>query len=158
MTVEEALDRVWREAARSSQAMVAESIGVSPATITRWKDGNRPRGEGVAKLLAWAEALPPVQTPDVLTAAILATGENVERLAAIRGYAQAVLDQLLDTAKRQQVVVDSLAPWSQAEGRQMALAEQRVEEARASVTQAAAAHAEQAAPAARRATTTRTGG
>lgn len=128
--------------------MVAEAIGVSPATITRWKDGNRPRGKGVAKLLAWAEALPPAQTPDVLTAAILATGENVERLAAIRGYAQAVLDQLLDTAKRQKVVVDSLAPWSAAEGRQMALADAAAEQARQRIELSVRQDAESVAPSA----------
>lgn len=100
--------------------MVADAIGVSPATITRWKDGNRPRGVGVAKLLAWAEALPPAQSPDVLAAAIERTGENLVRLAEIRGYAMSVLAMLRAVTDEQARVVESLEPWARAEGQALA--------------------------------------
>lgn len=141
MTVDEALACVWREASRSSQAMVAEAIGVSPATITRWKDGHRPLGKGIAKLLSWAEALPPgPPPPDVMIAAIQRTAENLMKLGEIRGQARGVLTMLQAVTAEQQRVVDSLEPWSMAEA-QLLAAQPVVEAAMRDVMESAAATA-----------------
>lgn len=139
----------------ATQADLARDIGVSEATVSRWAEAERPmRGSSLKSLVQWAEGvqgqLPP--EPDAITAAILATGENVQRLAEIRGYAQFVLDQLLDTAKRQQMVVDALAPWAQAEGRQIALGMEEKAQALEAATRRAAAEAAAGSPGGRPAT------
>lgn len=114
-------------------------MGVSDATISRWLAGkSRPEGERLEKLVAWAKRIVEEQgpPPDALTAALLATGENVKRLAEVRGYAQFVLDQLVDLAGRQRQVVDALAPWAEAEGRQVALQMQKAAAAEAALRRA----------------------
>lgn len=58
MNVQDALARVWQEAARSSQGRVADRIGVQRSALSRWKKGDTPQGESREKLLAWAESLP----------------------------------------------------------------------------------------------------
>lgn len=58
MNVQDALARVWQEAARSSQGRVADRIGVQRSALSRWKQGDVPQGESREKLLAWAESLP----------------------------------------------------------------------------------------------------
>jgi transcriptional regulator with XRE-family HTH domain len=57
MDVVTALALVKREASRSSQARVAERIGVPRDALTRWKAGGSPTGRSKEKLLAWAQAL-----------------------------------------------------------------------------------------------------
>lgn len=58
MDVVTALALVWEESARSSQARVAERIGVPADALSRWKVGARPVGKYKERLLAWAESLP----------------------------------------------------------------------------------------------------
>ncbi len=116
MTTDQALELLWQEVARSSQSRVAERVGVSTASITRWKQGVRPEGKSVELLLKWAQALPaPAPPPDVLDTAIDRTHANLKRLAEIRGYAQAVLSMLHTVAAEQQKVVDFLDPWANEE-------------------------------------------
>lgn len=55
MDTARALELVWMEAERSSQAVVAAEIEVSPSALTRWKQGETPKGERRRKLLTWAE-------------------------------------------------------------------------------------------------------
>jgi transcriptional regulator with XRE-family HTH domain len=129
VTTAQALDAVWQQAERSSQARVARAIGVSAATVTRWKQGGEPEGRQRELLLAWAEALPsrtPLRVPeslaqyDAVLATVIATGENRARLGVVQGYAQFVLDQLIELARRQQQVVDGMRPFSEAEGQALA--------------------------------------
>jgi hypothetical protein len=58
MDVVTALALVWEESARSSQARVAERIGVPADALSRWKVGARPVGKYKEQLLSWAESLP----------------------------------------------------------------------------------------------------
>jgi hypothetical protein len=115
---------VWQEAERSSQSRVAEKIAVPRSALTRWKQGGVPIGDAREKLLAWAESLParPVapSPEDAVSVAIERTGENLVRLAEIRGYARSVLAMLRAVTDEQQRVVDSLEPYVSAEGRTMA--------------------------------------
>jgi hypothetical protein len=108
---------------RRGQNRVAEELGISSGTITKWRGKTRPAGKLREKVIAIAEQelanRPPA--PDVLTAAVIATGANAARLAEIRAYAQIVLEQLEEAARRQHQVVASLKPWADAEGRQMVL-------------------------------------
>lgn len=123
----------------ATQADLARDIGVSEATVSRWSEADRPmRGSSLKALVDWAERVQAEQgpPPDALTAALLATGENVKRLAEVRGYAQFVLDQLVDLAGRQRQVVDALAPWAEAEGRQVALQMQKAAAAEAALRRA----------------------
>jgi hypothetical protein len=64
--------------------------------------------------------LPRQASVDVLAAAVESTGENLVRLAEIRGYAKSVLAMLRAVADEQQRVVDTLEPWTMAEGRALA--------------------------------------
>lgn len=158
MDLEQAIAVVLEEASRRGQNRIAAALGVSNGTVSKWKNtSSRPDGAVRERVFEFAEETlrnrPP--TPDAVTAAILATGENVKRLAEIRGYAQFVLDQLHDLAKRQQVVVDSLEPWAGAEGRQLALNDEKkareLEEAtRRAAADAAAQAAQQSAPRAKK--------
>jgi hypothetical protein len=134
MDLESALALVWQEVDRSSQSRVAKAITVPRSALTRWKQGGVPLGEAREKLLAWAEKLPPRQTvaPEeaAIELAIERTGQNLVRLAEIRGYAKSVLAMLRAVADEQQRVVDSLEPYAAAEGRLLATrltAEDRVE-------------------------------
>jgi transcriptional regulator with XRE-family HTH domain len=124
MDVQDALERVWQEAKRSSQGRVADRIGVQRSALSRWKQGESPQGELREKLIAWAESLPPRAAVAPEEAAIeLAnerTGQNLVRLAEIRGYAKSVLAMLRAVADEQQRVVDSLEPYAAAEGRLLA--------------------------------------
>lgn len=123
----------------ATQADLARDIGVSEATVSRWYGAERPmRGSSLKALVDWAERAQAEQgpPPDAITAAILATGENVKRLAEIRGYAQFVLDQLLDLAGRQKQVVEALNPWAEAEGRQIALNMEKAAAAEAALRRA----------------------
>lgn len=54
---------MWQESGRSSQALVAEAIGVRPSVLSGWKAGASPRGATLAKLLLWAEAVARRSTP-----------------------------------------------------------------------------------------------
>ena len=84
MDATEALEVVRRELTGTSQARIAARIGVSDGTLSRWLSLKaRPEGEKRERLIAWASALPPVQTPDVLTAAILATAKSVGVLVRV---------------------------------------------------------------------------
>ncbi len=58
MDVVTALALVWEESSRSSQARVADRIGVPADALSRWKVGARPVGKYKERLLAWAESLP----------------------------------------------------------------------------------------------------
>ena len=50
-------------------ADLAEAVGVSGATLSRWLSAkNAPQGSTVAKLVAWAEALPPLVIPPPIQA------------------------------------------------------------------------------------------
>lgn len=121
MDVSSALALVWQQADRSSQAQVAREIGVTPATITAWKSGNAPTGKTRQRLLEWAERLESAAADlDAATKALEATGRNVAKLAEIRGYAAAVLSMLRSVTAEQEKVVDSLAPYVEAEGRFLA--------------------------------------
>ena len=47
---------------RTSQRRLADAIGVSEATVSRWKGGGAsPEGEQLERLIAWAEKQPPTQ-------------------------------------------------------------------------------------------------
>ena len=115
MTVDEALELLWTEVSRSSQARMAARIGVSPATVTRWKSGVTPEGESVEKLLAWAERLelapPPPSAEDVIARAARQTRRNLVRLSEISGYAKRVLEEMRSVTASQERVVDQLAPY-----------------------------------------------
>lgn len=136
MDGEQALAVLRQETGRQTQSQLARVIGVSEGTVSRWLSAKSPPKRGLSVLIAWAEGLHNAEAPDTITSAILATGENVRRLAEIRGYAQFVLDQLHDTVKRQQMVVDSLSPWSDAEGRQLAMQMQKAADAEAALRRA----------------------
>ncbi len=115
MNVAAALELLWKEVARSSQSRVAERIGVSPATVTRWKGGANPEGESREKLIAWAEASSVASAPltdDVLKRAAELTAYNLTRLQEIRGYAKFVYDQLLMLAGKQGEIVAALEPYA----------------------------------------------
>lgn len=58
MDIVTALALVWEESTRSSQARVADRIGVPADALSRWKVGARPVGKYKERLLAWAESLP----------------------------------------------------------------------------------------------------
>ena len=134
MDVHEALARALYEAERSTQSAVADDIGVQRSALSRWKNGDKPQGALRRKLIAWAESLPPraAVAPEeaAIELAIERTGQNLVRLAEIRGYAKSVLAMLRAVADEQQRVVDSLEPYAAAEGRLLATrltAEDRVE-------------------------------
>lgn len=110
----------------ATQADLAREMRVSEPTVSRMIAAKKPiKGPSLKRLLAWygKQPAPPTGEPqrfDAAVAAIVATGENRARLGVVQGYAQFVLDQLLDIAKRQQIVVDSLRPYAEAEGRVLA--------------------------------------
>lgn len=122
MDLETAIAVVFREVERRGQNRVAKALGVKSSTITKWKGGARPEGANKEAVIEMAERLgaPSTVTPDVLMAAVAVTGESLARLAEIRTYARVVLEQLQDAAKRQEMVVSALEPWSDAEGRHAA--------------------------------------
>jgi transcriptional regulator with XRE-family HTH domain len=113
MTVEEALELLWAEAKRSSQARLAKRVKVSPATITRWKGGVCPEGESREKLLAWAEGQGPTTAPaeQIIADAARQTRRNLVRLSEISGYAKRVLEEMRSVTASQERVVDQLAPY-----------------------------------------------
>ena len=119
MTLQQALAGVWRESDRSSQARVAKRIGVYPSALSRWKQGDVPEGEQREKLFTWAEALPPEPVPasldDVIARARLQTEANVIKLGEISGIARTVLTMMEAVTNQQRLVVNSLAPWVEAE-------------------------------------------
>lgn len=138
------------------QDAFGELIGVSRQAVSEWENGKVEVSDfnGAAldrlELDAVAGSHPP---GDILDAAVQVSGQNIRRLAEIRGYAQAVLDQLLDAAKRQQIVVDSLAPWADAESQQLAKQLQKATAAAAALRRAVppiGAPAEPAAPPAKK--------
>ena len=115
MDVDQALQLVWKAAARSSQAVVAAEIGVSPSALTHWKGGTVPDGVRRDRLIAWAEqqvigAIPPAD--EVLKRAAELTAYNLTRLQEIRGYAKFVYDQLLMLAGKQGEIVAALEPYA----------------------------------------------
>lgn len=122
MNVDAALAVLRREVRKTSQRRLAKRLGISEATLSRWlSDKTTPEGETLEHLIAWAEQIPEPTPDEIMTAAVIATGDNLARLAEIRGYAQQVLTQLRQIAENQQQVVDSLDPWAKAEGRQIAV-------------------------------------
>lgn len=141
MTGKEAFAVLLREVTRRSQTAIAADIGVSEPTVSRWiRSPLPPRGANLSRLVLWAESLPSQPQPDVLAAAIEKTGANLVRLAEIRGHARAVLSMLKSVTDEQQRVVDSLEPWSRAEGTALAaqVPEADHEAIRESVRQSAA--------------------
>lgn len=116
---------------RMTQSELAEEVGVSGATISRWLDAKSPPSKGLSKLVAWAErngvvyqipnnAPATVREYDSVIATVIATGENRARLGMVQGYAQFVLDQLVELARKQQAVVDGIKPFADAEGQALA--------------------------------------
>jgi transcriptional regulator with XRE-family HTH domain len=121
MSGNEAFAVLRRELGRRSQSEIAKELGVSTATLSRWaRLTSPPGGANLSRLVLWAESLPRQASVDVLAAAVESTGENLVRLAEIRGYAKSVLAMLRAVADEQQRVVDTLEPWTMAEGRALA--------------------------------------
>lgn len=115
-----AVDLFWREVGRSSLRRVAKLVGVPHSTAAGWKDGKVPEGENRELLIRWAESLPaPPPPPELVTAAIQRTAENLAKLGEIRGQARSVLVMLQAVIAEQQKVVDSLEPWALGEARLM---------------------------------------
>lgn len=132
MDLSEALDLLWREAARTSQAAVAEDMGVHKSAVSRWKAGDVPKGKLKTALMEWAEkkaaaydtARPaPLQTRDgapvgvgqIVRDAKAQTDANLVRLSEISGYAKAVLTMMQAVTDAQARVVASLEPYVVAE-------------------------------------------
>lgn len=122
MDLEEALRVVFAEAERRGQNQVAADLGVSNGTVSKWRNSAmRPEGAVKGRVFAFAESVLGTRTPlDAATKALEATGRNVAKLAEIRGYAAAVLSMLRSVTAEQEKVVDSLAPYVEAEGRFLA--------------------------------------
>lgn len=57
MTLDEALAVVWEEVVRRGQNRVADSIPVARGTLSKWKAGTRPEGEGKERLIGWATSV-----------------------------------------------------------------------------------------------------
>ncbi len=92
MDGETALAVLRYQATRMSQSELADQVTVSEATISRWLSAKTPPSRGLSKLVAWAEQLPSgPPSPDVMTAAIQRTTENLFKLGEIRGQAKGVL-------------------------------------------------------------------
>lgn len=118
MDLTSALEIVWQESARSSQSEVARAIGVSPATITHWKNGKRPDGNRRAKLLAWAERIgvrvaspPPAISPAIVLHAQQQLAETHRDLARIYDYAESIADLAEQVALKQRGLLTMLGPW-----------------------------------------------
>ena len=123
MDLETAVRIVFDEAKRRGQNRVAAALSVSNGTLSKWKKGVRPEGNVMRRVLEFAEGVAApaaTQSPDVLAAAIERTGENLVRLAEIRGYAMSVLAMLRAVTDEQARVVESLEPWARAEGQALA--------------------------------------
>lgn len=117
MTVETALRMFWDYASRSSIREASALVPVSHSTASGWKK-SQPTGATRRKLLEWAEreAQNAELPPTILVEAIQRTGANLAKLAEVKGMADAVLRMMQGITEQQQIVVDSLAPWSAAEG------------------------------------------
>lgn len=112
MNADTALAVLRREVRKTSQSRLAKRLDISGATLSRWLNGkSAPEGETLEHLIAWAEQIAEPTPEDRINAAVIATADNLARLAEIRGYAQQVLKQLKQIAENQQQVVDSLQPW-----------------------------------------------
>lgn len=120
MDVETAVQIFWREVGRSSLRRVAKLVPVPHSTASAWVDGKLPEGKNREALIAWAKQQASDPSPEVVTAAIQRTTENLSKLAEIRGQARAVLGMLQAVTTEQQKVVDSLEPWSLAESQLIA--------------------------------------
>ncbi len=132
MDASEALAMAREALTQMTQSELATEVGVSEATISRWLSAKSPPQKGLSKLIAWADRAafryqPPtsatsqsVREFDSVVATVIATGENRARLGVVQGYAQFVLDQLIELARKQQAVVDGIRPFAEAEGQALA--------------------------------------
>ena len=69
MTRDDAFQRLRYEDTRQSRKELAKHIRVSEATLSRWlNEETAPQGSTVDKLVAWAEALPPLVIPPPIQA------------------------------------------------------------------------------------------
>lgn len=68
MDIDRAFHILWQETLRSSQARVADEIGVSPSVLSSWKKGSKPEGENREKLFVWAEQRPARRVAEPSTA------------------------------------------------------------------------------------------
>lgn len=126
---ERALDRVrFQMSEGHTGAEIAGDMGVAESTLSRWLNRERsPTGKSLQLLLRWFDRYPSPSAPagrvaesvaryDSVIATVIATGENRARLGVVQGYAQFVLDQLVELARKQQQVVDGIKPFAEAEG------------------------------------------
>jgi transcriptional regulator with XRE-family HTH domain len=131
---ERALDRVrFQMSEGHTGAEIAGAMGVAESTLSRWLNAERsPTGKSLQLLLRWFDRYPSpplasgggvreaVARYDSVIATVIATGENRARLGVVQGYAQFVLDQLVELARKQQQVVDGIRPFAEAEGTALA--------------------------------------
>jgi transcriptional regulator with XRE-family HTH domain len=102
-----------------TQAELADAVGVSGATMSRWLDAKTPPSKGLSKLVAWAERYtqlveaptPPLPAEEVIARAAKQTRRNLVRLSEISGYAKRVLEEMRSVTASQERVVDQLAPY-----------------------------------------------
>lgn len=126
METSEAVELALKHARRSSQAIVAKAIGVSPPTLTRWKNGVSPEGRSLEKLLAWAESAPPLPPsqivsepeppPHVVEDAARRTHANLVQFGVLFGIMKSTLRMMRAVVAEQETLVDGFAPWVERAG------------------------------------------
>jgi transcriptional regulator with XRE-family HTH domain len=122
MDIAQALELVWRASERSSQALVAEDMGVSASALTRWKQGDTPRGALRRKLIEWAERQPKAPPlPAIISSVALRQAENVTAISQIVTHMKLVQQMLLDAAAREGQNIEALSPYVVHEIRGVAL-------------------------------------
>jgi DNA-binding LacI/PurR family transcriptional regulator len=157
MELSEAVQIVLADAAHATLRPVARRIGCSVSTLSGWSQGvNVSRKYQKDVLRVAHEIQNGMPTPhssdmdtttttanpldgDVIAVALRETAANIKRLGQIQGYAQAVLEQLEDAAKRQRAVVQMLSPHVDREAAHLAL---RLQQAHADDAESAALRAE----------------
>jgi transcriptional regulator with XRE-family HTH domain len=112
MNADLALRILQRETGRRTQAELAQDVGVSEGTISRWLSAKSPPKRGLSVLVTWAERQPSYAVPSATAVRVREVAPNAKPLAELRGQARAVLSMLQAVIAEQQQLVEGLEPWS----------------------------------------------
>lgn len=106
MDIDEALAVVWDEVATRGQNRVAEALGVSKGTPTKWRKGAKPEGDTRARVIAFAERVRRRGVSDRVVRE--GAAPDAYTLGVIRGQAEAVRRFLQSAMDEQARVIAGL--------------------------------------------------